>query len=985
MKKVYKSFIFTLLAVALAATQAVGQITLRGKVQDAATGEDLISATVALSDTSGQGGGTATDYEGNFTLRVDALPVTLRVSYTGYATQTVEVTSADQRIDVRLETSENILGEVTVAGQRIDDRQKAAPLTVENMDAIAIRETPAVSFYNGLGNLKGVDLTTASLGFTIINTRGFNSTSPVRSLQLIDGVDNQAPGLNFSLGNFLGAPDLDVNGVDLVAGASGPFYGPNAFNGVISIKSKDPFVHKGLSVSLKGGERDLFEGAIRWADALKGKSGHDWFAYKLNFFYLRANDWEANNYDPVSGTTAGPYYTPAENPGRFDAVNIYGDEYYVGNDATGDNPWSTFFGQQIYHRTGYRETDLVDYNTRNYKANAVLQFRLDPKREFESPELVLASNFGSGTTVYQGDNRFSLRDILFFQNRIELRQTDKFFLRAYATHEDAGNSFDPYFTALRLQESAKSNEQFKNDYTLYWGNQQFKSRMNELGYPQVMVDPITFELTFDYDAAAEWFRNYRDTLANWHARALANANLVSSNPNVPSNNFLQPGTPEFQREFDRITSLKSGSYGGTRFYDKSALYHVHGEYQFRPLWLERWVVGGNYRLYTPTSHGTIFSDSVETRTLDANGNTIDSTFRTITNSEFGFYTGVEKKFYGDRLMASGTVRLDKNENYELLVTPAASLVYQPNRLNFLRLSFSSAIRNPTLSDQYLHLNVGRAILLGNLEGFDSLVTLESFREAINRPNPDFNQFDYFTAPPIRPEKVKTFEVGYRTTVFNRLYIDAGYYYNIYNDFIGYNIGLKAPISNGQLDIGNLQVYRVSANSANTVTTQGFNVGMNFYFRDFYQVSGNYSWNRLNKLDEDDPIIPAFNTPEHKFNVGLSGRDLPLFGLKRTGFNIVYKWIQGFTFEGSPQFTGLIPAYDMVDAQWNVTFDRIHTTFKLGATNLFGLSPLFRTEAENNGNSGLNAMFNNRQFQTYGGPRIGRLAYLSVLYNFNKKS
>lgn len=84
-------------------------------------------------------------------------------------------------------------------------------------------------------------MTTASLGFKVINTRGFNSTSPVRSLQIIDGVDNQAPGLNFSLGNFLGSSELDVLKVDIVVGASGAYYGPNAFNGVISMETKSPF------------------------------------------------------------------------------------------------------------------------------------------------------------------------------------------------------------------------------------------------------------------------------------------------------------------------------------------------------------------------------------------------------------------------------------------------------------------------------------------------------------------------------------------------------------------------------------------------------------------------------------------------------------------------------------------------------------------------------------------------------------------------
>lgn len=123
------------------------------------------------------------------------------------------------------------------------------------MDLLAIKATPSDNFYDGLGSMKGVDLTAASLGFKIINMRGFNSTSPVRSLQIIDGVDNQAPGLNFSLGNFLGSSELDVNKVDLVVGASSAFYGPNAFNGVISMETKNPFFHKGLSASLKFREK----------------------------------------------------------------------------------------------------------------------------------------------------------------------------------------------------------------------------------------------------------------------------------------------------------------------------------------------------------------------------------------------------------------------------------------------------------------------------------------------------------------------------------------------------------------------------------------------------------------------------------------------------------------------------------------------------------------------------------------------------------
>lgn len=960
MKKLYKCLIFSAFCIVFLTEVLHSQITLKGNIKDGESGEDLIGATVSVPALSL---GAVTDYEGNFLLKVPSLPVVLKASYTGFIAQDITVSSADQKLDIRLATNAIIIEEAVVKGQRIDEKQKSAPLTVENLDAIAIKETAAVSFYNGLGNLKGVDLTTASIGFTIINTRGFNSTSPVRSLQIIDGVDNQAPGLNFSLGNFLGASELDVTGVDLVAGASGPFYGPNAFNGVISMKTKDPFVLKGLSASVKGGERQLFEGAVRWADAIKNKKGNEFFAYKLNFFHLRAYDWVADNYDPVYNTDAGKYFTPLQNPGRYDAVNRYGDEYNKIFDASSSSGWDNDYGLQQYHRTGYNEIDLVDYNTRNYKAGGSLHFRLKPEQEFESPEVVIASSFGSGTTVYQGDNRFSLKNILFFQNRIELKKKDKYFIRAYATHEDAGDSYDPYSTALRLQENGKANNIWRDNYRDYWINQQkYQNQMTQMGYPKLVTayDPVTMTVTatFDYAAAEQWFKDHGDLLTEWHKAAESFANQSGANDIT---GYLHPDSAGFQPAFDKLIRTKGGAAGGTLFFDKSALYHVHGEYKFEPKFLHSWTVGANARWYRPYSEGTIFSDTL-VHTYDAAGMAIDSSYRRITNSEFGVYTGVEKKFMSNKLTLAATVRADKNENFDLLFTPAASVVYSPNAKNFLRFSFASAIRNPTLTDQYLFLNVGRAILAGNLNGFDSLYTLESIAAAVEGANQDASKLVSTSIPAIQPEKVKTFEVGYRTTLWDRIYMDAGFFYNIYNDFIGYNIAGSVPVKGSFIDLQKLQIYRIAANSTNQVTTQGFNVGLNYYFGTYYQVAGNYSWNKLNKLSVDDPIIPAFNTPEHKYNVSLSARDLPMLGLKKTGFNITYKWIKGFLFEGSPQFTGFIPTYDMVDAQWNTTLDRIHTTVKVGATNLL----------------------NNKQFQTYGGPRIGRMIYASLVYNFAKK-
>ena len=290
------------------------------------------------------------------------------------------------------------------------------------------------------------------------------------------------------------------------------------------------------------------------------------------------------------------------------------------------------------------------------------------------------------------------------------------------------------------------------------------------------------------------------------------------------------------------------------------------------------------------------------------------------------------------------------------------MVLKPNDKDYIRFSFSSAIRNPTLPDQYLNLDVGPAVFLGNLGGFDSLLTVESFDRFT--ATIDTDELEYFDVAPIQPEKVKTFEVGYRSVWWKQLYIDASYYYNVYDRFIGFLIGLDVEFSN--LNIPNkIDAFRVTANSENQVSTHGAAIGLNYYFKKYYQLSGNYTWSKLITQIDDD-VIPAFNTPEHKFNISISGRDVPLrFGNFRTdnlGFNVTYKWVDGFLFEGSPQFTGDIESYGLLDAQINYKFEKINTTIKVGASNIL----------------------NNLHFETVGGPLIGRLGYIRINYEFKKK-
>ena len=932
---------------------AIAQIQIKGKIIDGLSNETLIGATVIIKES---GKGTSTNFDGEYSIIYKGkLPTILNISYLGYKSLEIEVNSQNPKA-IKLFADSKNLKEVKVVDSRITQKQKEAALTVESLDMIAIKETPSANFYDGLGALKGVDITAASLGFKVINTRGFNSTSPVRSLQIIDGVDNQSPGLNFSLGNFLGSSELDIQRVEIIQGASSAYYGPNAFNGVISMETRNPFMQPGLSIQYKFGSRNLFENSVRLAEKFQNSKGEDIFAFKINVSYMQAHDWEADNMAAVDGTTL------SDNPGGYDAINRYGDEDTDGNlNDVRDNFNLNYFthpGLGKFHRTGYMEKDIVDYNTKNFKAQSSLHFMLTPKTE-----LIYALNYSTGTTVYQGDNRFSLKNIQFWQNKLELKQKDKFFIRAYRTEEDAGDSYDAVFTALKLQEYNQVDNQ--EWYTAYKNNWKDNFSWDDVNFEYLMqLDSMDFNTgSFYYSYlinetayTQNEFTNICDSVLNANTDLIiANHGTVRDLTDLESNRLV-PGTEEFKAALEDITSKTAYLHGGTGFYDKSALNHIHSEYQFNPDFATI-KIGANLRQYTPDTKGSLFMD---TATM-------------ITNKEAGFYTGIETNLFGEFLKMNSTFRADKNENFDLNFSPAMSLVLKPSEKDIIRFSFSSAIRNPTLSDQYLYYNVGRAILIGNLEGHgedygENLVTVQSLINYYLPAQLSKDSLEFFSVAPIKPEKAQSFEVGYRSTFFNKVYLDANYYYSKYTDFIGYQIGVKFDtIGNSNPDaydisMPSIQAYRMAANAQSTVTTQGASIGMNYYLSPNITLNGNYSWNKLNKEGEDDPIIPAYNTPEHKYNLGVVGRDIHLSATKNIlrdfSFSINYKWVEEFIFEGSPQFTGIVPTYDLVDIQISKKLQQLNATIKVGSSNLL----------------------NNMHYEVYGGPYIGRMTYCSMLFD-----
>ncbi|MEY2869739.1 MAG: hypothetical protein RIR01_2241, partial [Bacteroidota bacterium] len=368
---------------------------------------------------------TIADSEGKFLLKTSlSFPFEIEVSSIGFVTKKIMVTSKKQLMGIVLKEEQNVLDEIVVSASRTPERVFESPVTIERMGIADVKKTASSTFYDGLENLKEVQMNTSSLTFKSINTRGFATVANTRFMQLVDGMDNSSPLLNFVLGNMVGVSEIDVQSVELLPGASSALYGANAFNGILFMNSKSPFNYQGITAYVKYGQtsqkaagvNDFVDYGIRMAHAFDKH-----FAAKANFTYMRGTDWYATNYNDktVSGRDRSHL--------NYDGINVYGDEvstniYNVGQKMIASGAWAAaglpsgfadYLPKENVSRTGYNETDLTDNKASNTKIDLSLHFRPFGNENFE---IIWLSKFGFGNAVYQGANRYYLNNFFMQQH-----------------------------------------------------------------------------------------------------------------------------------------------------------------------------------------------------------------------------------------------------------------------------------------------------------------------------------------------------------------------------------------------------------------------------------------------------------------------------------------------------------------------------------------------------------------------------------------
>ena len=426
--------------------QLNGAVILSGKI----VGENHEVIAYASVTVKGSATGTTTDSTGKFSLiTTQKFPFILVITSIGFNPQEIEVKNSNSRIAIQLSSQSFLANEVVVTASRVSEKILKSPVSIEKLDIRSLKETPAASFYDALGNVKGVQLTTSSITLKVPNTRGFNIPNNFRFLQLVDGIDMQAATLGVPLGNAIGPTELDVQSIEITPGAASALYGMNAINGMANLITKDPFKTQGLSVFQRTGVNHLdginhsagvlTETAIRFAKAFNNK-----FAFKINAGYLQATDWISDSrldQNPNTKITANPAYPVlnGSNNIAFDGWNKYGDDALQGSNTvsvTGLNIDGQPNRVLSVARTGYWEKDLVDPKVNNLKFDAAFIYKFNP-----STQLTYTYRVGKMDGVFQRGNKVKLDNVVVQNQQVELKGSN-FTIKAYTSKENTGNSYN---------------------------------------------------------------------------------------------------------------------------------------------------------------------------------------------------------------------------------------------------------------------------------------------------------------------------------------------------------------------------------------------------------------------------------------------------------------------------------------------------------------------------------------------------------------
>ena len=730
----------------------------------------------------------------------------------------------------------------------------------------------------------------------------------------------------------------------------------NAINGMANLITKSPFLHQGLSLYQKTGvnhvdgiDRDrsiLTETAFRYARAFNNR-----WAFKINGSYMRATDWLSNtttDQNPNDRSTANPAFPQLAGPNNpaYDAWNKYGDENNNAVTVAGvqyQGKSQTF----LVRRTGYWEKDIVNPVVDNLKLDLALHYRLS-----ENAELSYGYRVGKMDGVFQRGNKIQLDNVVVQNHRLELKGAN-YFIRSYVSIEKTGDSYN--------------------------------------------AKPLSDNLDLTHRSNNSWRDAFKGSLQTQLNNGVDLATAMKVARQAADQGRAEPGTAAFDNLKNTIIQINNWDHlnagianapatGGAWLKQNSRMYHTEGQLDLsKKVSFIKLLLGADVRIYEVIPDGNNFVDfskPLSKRTEPGGKN--------VYYKKYGGFVQATKTFFEEKLKLFGSLRYDHNLEFKPKLNPRFAVVYTLAEKHNFRASVQNGFRFPALFEALSFVNNGNVRRVGGLpyinEGLGyldnsyTLTSVNTFNAAVNKDVTNGMAandaalknralLEITNLAPTRPERIVSFEVGYKSVLLkNKLVIDIDAYSNKYDGFLGQvevavpatdKIGTDPSVIDMLAANRSKQTrYRVFTNAKNTYNNYGSSLGVTWNFYKKFTVSGNINYNDIVTSKQSDVFLTAFNTPKWSANLSFGNREI----FKNVGFNIVWRWQDAFLWE-SPLANGTVPAYNTWDAQVTYRVPKIKTSIKIGGSNLF----------------------NQRYIQYAAGPTIGGLYYAAITVDglFNK--
>jgi len=214
--------------------------------------------------------GVVTDFDGKFIISVAETSTELEVSFLGYETQTVEITS--NNLNIILMPKANQLANVVIKGfPSTASRARVRTEAIQNLPETTVAIDAATIEASGIDNIESFTSQISNVtfnnaqqpGVNFLTVRGIsqirNGESPVAVV--IDGMTlPDASAMNMSL--------YDIELLEFIKGPQGTLYGKNAIAGAINIITKDPTNKNKTKVVLNAGNGGLFGAGLSSSGAI---------------------------------------------------------------------------------------------------------------------------------------------------------------------------------------------------------------------------------------------------------------------------------------------------------------------------------------------------------------------------------------------------------------------------------------------------------------------------------------------------------------------------------------------------------------------------------------------------------------------------------------------------------------------------------------------------------------------------------------------